>query len=152
VSCVERADVDRWLEAYVDAWRSYDRDEIAQLFAVDVTYRYHPYDHPVEGREAVVASWLGEDGGDGASARDEPGTYDASYRARGGRRGRGRRDGEQHVHERAGRAGGEGLRQLLRHALRRRGPLHGVHRVVHGAAGGGVTAAQSSPARTSPHS
>jgi ketosteroid isomerase-like protein len=78
---VEKADVDRWLEAYVDAWKSYDRDEIAALFAEDVAYRYHPYDDPVEGREAVVASWLGEDGGEGTSARDEPGTYDARYRA-----------------------------------------------------------------------
>ena len=44
-------------------------------------YRYHPYDDPIEGREAVVASWLEEGDDAGASTRDEPGTYDATYRA-----------------------------------------------------------------------
>jgi ketosteroid isomerase-like protein len=78
---VDIAAVDRWLEAYVEAWKSYDREQIAALFADDVRYRYHPYDEPVEGREAVVRSWLGEDDADGASTRDEPGTYDATYRA-----------------------------------------------------------------------
>jgi Domain of unknown function (DUF4440) len=73
-----RDDVDRWLAAYVAAWKSYDRDEIAALFGVDVTYRYHPKDEPLRGREAVVASWLGEDD-DEDSARDPEGTYDAAY-------------------------------------------------------------------------
>jgi ketosteroid isomerase-like protein len=76
---VEKADVDRWLQAYVSAWKSYDRDEIRELFAEDVEYRYHPYDDPVEGREAVVGSWLGEVGGENVSTRDEEGTYDAVY-------------------------------------------------------------------------
>jgi ketosteroid isomerase-like protein len=70
---MDKAEVDRWLDAYVNAWKNYDPDEIGALFADDVSYRYHPYDKPLEGREAVVDSWLGED-------RDEPGTYDASYR------------------------------------------------------------------------
>jgi SnoaL-like domain len=78
---VDKAAADRWLEAYVQAWKSYDREQIAALFAGDVKYRYHPYDDPVEGREAVVESWLGESDAAGASTRDEPGTYDASYRA-----------------------------------------------------------------------
>jgi SnoaL-like domain len=78
---VDRAGVDRWLEAYVEAWRSYDREQIGALFADGVKYRYHPYDDPLEGREAVVGSWLGEGEEAGASTRDEPGTYDASYRA-----------------------------------------------------------------------
>ena len=76
-----KADIDRWLEAYVRAWKSYDRDEIAALFAENVSYRYHPYDPPVEGRDAVVESWLGEGDHEGASSRDEPGTYDAAYTA-----------------------------------------------------------------------
>jgi ketosteroid isomerase-like protein len=78
---VDKAEVDRWLRAYVEAWKSYDRDRIGELFAEDVRYRYHPYDDPVEGREAVVRSWLGEEEYPGASARDEPGTFDAAYRA-----------------------------------------------------------------------
>lgn len=68
---LERSQVDRWLQAYVAAWKSYDREEIAALFAEDVEYRYHPYDKPVRGREAVVASWLREP--------DAPGTYHAKY-------------------------------------------------------------------------
>ncbi len=68
-----------WLERYVEAWLTYDPGSIAELFSADVAYRYHPYDHPIEGREAVVASWLGESSEDGASDRDRPGTYEASY-------------------------------------------------------------------------
>lgn len=67
-----------WLDRYVAAWLSYDRDEIGALFTDDVSYRYHPYDRPVAGRDEVVASWLG-DSDDGASSRDEPGTYEATY-------------------------------------------------------------------------
>jgi ketosteroid isomerase-like protein len=78
---VEKADVDRWLEAYVAAWKSYDRDQIGALFADDVEYRYHPYDAPVRGCDAVIESWLGESDNAAASTRDEEGTYDASYRA-----------------------------------------------------------------------
>ncbi|MDQ6817874.1 MAG: nuclear transport factor 2 family protein [Actinomycetota bacterium] len=76
-----REDVDNWLEAYVQAWKRYDRAAIAALFADDVSYRYHPYDDPIHGRDAVVASWLGESDQPGVSSRDEPGTYDAEYRA-----------------------------------------------------------------------
>ena len=70
---MDKAAIDRWLRAYVEAWKSYDRDQISELFASDVVYRYHPYDEPIEGRAAVVQSWLGE--------LDDLGTYDADYRA-----------------------------------------------------------------------
>jgi ketosteroid isomerase-like protein len=76
---MERADVARWLESYVEAWKTYDRGKIAALFAEDVEYRYHPYDEPISGRDAVVESWLGEGEHEGASTRDAEGTYDASY-------------------------------------------------------------------------
>jgi ketosteroid isomerase-like protein len=76
---MDRVAAQDWLDRYVAAWRSYEPDAIAALFSEDVAYRYHPYDEPVTGRDAVVASWLGESEGDGASSRDEPGTYDASY-------------------------------------------------------------------------
>jgi len=78
---MQKEAVDGWLEAYVSAWKSYDPDEIEALFAANVTYRYHPYDDPIEGRDAVVASWLGDGGSPDASGRDQPGTYNASYRA-----------------------------------------------------------------------
>jgi ketosteroid isomerase-like protein len=77
---VDRNDVDRWLDAYVEAWKSYDREQIAALFSADITYRYHAYDEPVQGRDDVVRSWLGEDEPAGASSRDAEGTYDATYR------------------------------------------------------------------------
>jgi ketosteroid isomerase-like protein len=77
---MDRADVTRWLDDYVEAWKTYDRERIAALFAEDVEYRYHPYDEPVRGRDAVVESWLGEGEHEGASTRDPEGTYDASYR------------------------------------------------------------------------
>ena len=69
----------QWLDRYLDAWLSYDRDAIGSLFSDDVSYRYHPWDEPVVGRDAVVASWLGERDDDGGSTRDAPGTYDATY-------------------------------------------------------------------------
>jgi ketosteroid isomerase-like protein len=78
---MEKSDVDHWLRAYISAWKSYDPDEIRNLFAENVEYRYHPYDDPVTGRDAVVESWLGESAHEGASSRDPEGTYDARYQA-----------------------------------------------------------------------
>jgi hypothetical protein len=66
--------VQRWIDAYVDAWRTYDPAAIEALFAEDATYAYHPYDEGeevVRGREAIVADWLEE--------QDDPGTWEASY-------------------------------------------------------------------------
>jgi hypothetical protein len=71
---VNHDDVQRWLDAYVEAWRTYDPDAIGILFAQEATYAYHPYDRGeevVRGREAIVADWL--------EARDEPGSWEASY-------------------------------------------------------------------------
>lgn len=76
---MDRDTVQGWLDRYVAAWLTYDPTAIGDLFSVGVAYRYHPYDEPVTGRAAVVASWLGESDGSGASTRDEPGTYEASY-------------------------------------------------------------------------
>jgi ketosteroid isomerase-like protein len=68
-----------WLDRYVEAWRTYDREQVTALFSDDVTYRYHPYDEPISGREEVVKSWLGEGESDDASDLDEPGTWEATY-------------------------------------------------------------------------
>ena len=76
---MDRTDAQAWLDRYVAAWLSYDADDIASLFTEDVLYRYHPYDDPIVGREAVVASWLGQANSGGASTRDAPGTYVAQY-------------------------------------------------------------------------
>jgi len=76
---VDRSGAQAWLDSYVAAWLSYDEDDIKELFAEDVAYRYHPFDDPIVGRKAVVASWLGESESDRASTRDAPGTYSARY-------------------------------------------------------------------------
>jgi ketosteroid isomerase-like protein len=80
---VDHDTAQQWLDQYVAAWLSYDRDAIGALFSDDVSYRYHPHDEPIVGRGAVVASWLGEtsdETSDGAaSSPDEPGTYGATY-------------------------------------------------------------------------
>ena len=76
---MDRATAQRWLDDYVSAWKSYDRDDIGALFADEVAYRFHPYDEPLVGREAVVDAWLGESTAVGSSTRDAPGTYDAHY-------------------------------------------------------------------------
>jgi hypothetical protein len=47
-----------WLDTYIAAWRSGDRQHIGDLFSEEVRYRYHPYDEPVMGRQAIVQSWL----------------------------------------------------------------------------------------------
>ena len=51
-------DVQRWLDAYVAAWRTYDPVAIGELFAADVSYRYYPYVDPIIGRDALVEDWL----------------------------------------------------------------------------------------------
>jgi len=74
-----RADLQRWLDRYVAAWKSYDEAEIADLFSAEAEYRYHPWDEPVRGREAIVADWIAPNGN--ASSKDAEGTYDAVYEA-----------------------------------------------------------------------
>ena len=76
---MDRSGAQAWLDSYVAAWLSYDGDDIGALFTEDIAYRYHPFDDPIVGRKAVVASWLGESDSDGASTRDAPGTYSARY-------------------------------------------------------------------------
>ena len=69
-------DVQGWLDAYVDAWRTHDPAAIGALFAQDATYAYHPYDEGgelVRGRDAIVADWL--------EHRDPPGSWEARYRS-----------------------------------------------------------------------
>ena len=60
-----------WLRAYVRAWETYDPEAVAELFSGDATYSYFPFDEPIRGRVAIVASWL--------EGKDPPGTYEASY-------------------------------------------------------------------------
>ncbi|MDQ3870914.1 MAG: nuclear transport factor 2 family protein [Chloroflexota bacterium] len=68
---MDREQVARWLERYVEAWRANDGQVIGNLFTEDAQYRWHPWDEPVRGREAIVAGWLEDP--------DDPGSWDASY-------------------------------------------------------------------------
>lgn len=70
---MDRKAAQEWLSRYVAAWKSYDPVEIGALFSEDALYHDHPFDPPVRGRGAIVASWLRED------HRDQPGTYDGAY-------------------------------------------------------------------------
>lgn len=63
-----------WLDRYIKAWRSNDRDTIAALFTEDATYRYSPFEkEPLRGRAQIVDSWLEEpDDPDSWQMRAEP--------------------------------------------------------------------------------
>lgn len=69
---MDRHDVERWLTGYLEAWRRNDRGGIVALFGADAAYRYHPYDDPVRGADAIADSWLEEP--------DDPESWDADYR------------------------------------------------------------------------
>jgi SnoaL-like domain len=71
---MDKEEFQRWLDAYVEAWRTYDENAIRALFSEDATYRYHPWDEgdeAVHGRDAIAAAWLAD--------RDEPGSWSAEY-------------------------------------------------------------------------
>jgi hypothetical protein len=72
-----REDVQAWLDRYVHAWETYDEGEVRALFTEDAEYRYHPWDQPERGIDAIAESWLNPGGP--ASSRDEPGTWTARY-------------------------------------------------------------------------
>ena len=68
---MEKAEVARWLDRYVTAWKSYDREQILGLFADRAVYRYQPHDEPIVGSDAIADDWIDD--------RDDPGTYEAAY-------------------------------------------------------------------------
>ncbi|MBA2391508.1 MAG: nuclear transport factor 2 family protein [Ktedonobacteraceae bacterium] len=68
---VTKTAVSEWLDGYVKAWKTYDKEAIGALFSEDVVYYDAPYQEPVKGRAALVASWLEQP--------DKAGTYDAHY-------------------------------------------------------------------------
>ena len=71
------ADVQAWLDRYVEAWKTYDAASIGELFSADAEYRYAPWGEPTVGRDAIVGDWLNPSGP--SSSRDEPGTWSARY-------------------------------------------------------------------------
>jgi ketosteroid isomerase-like protein len=61
-----------WVEAYVRAWNSNDREEIGALFTDDALYYTEPHGEPWRGRAEIVEGWLGR--------RDEPGQATFEWR------------------------------------------------------------------------
>jgi ketosteroid isomerase-like protein len=71
---MDRGAFQRWLDAYTEAWRTYDAEAIGDLFSENAEYRWHPWDEGEEmvvGRQAIVDAWLGD--------RDDPGSWTAEY-------------------------------------------------------------------------
>lgn len=68
---MDREAVAKWLDRYVEAWRSYDRDQIGELFAEDAEYHFYPYEEPRRGRAAIAEGWF--------EGKDDPGTFEATY-------------------------------------------------------------------------
>lgn len=67
-------EVQRWLDAYIAAWRSNDAEDITALFSENAVYSYRPWEsheQTVRGRDAIVASWLEQP--------DDPDLWDAEY-------------------------------------------------------------------------
>ncbi len=69
---IDHATVAAWLENYVHAWKTYDPDAIRSLFSEDARYYYTPYDEPLIGHEAIIASW--------SEGADSPDSFDAAYK------------------------------------------------------------------------
>lgn len=71
---MDRAQVQSWLDRYVQAWRANQPEPISALFSEDAVYRFHPYGGDAEaltGREAIVAGWL--------ENPDDPADWEAGY-------------------------------------------------------------------------
>lgn len=71
---MDQQEVRQWIDRYVSAWQSGDRDEIGDLFTEDARYGYRPWaseEHTVVGRDAIVESWL--------ENPDDPSAWSASY-------------------------------------------------------------------------
>ncbi len=70
---MDRATFQRWLDAYVDAWRSNDAQRIGELFSEHAVYQRSAWSRPIEGRDRIVEMWHAEAGApDSWQARYEP--------------------------------------------------------------------------------
>jgi ketosteroid isomerase-like protein len=65
------SEVRAWMEGYIKAWSSNDRDDIGQLFTSKGNYFTAPYRQPWSGRENIINGWLDH--------KDEPGEYEFDY-------------------------------------------------------------------------
>jgi SnoaL-like domain len=63
----------RWLDRYVEAWRSYDPDAIRALFTEDADYYTAPFRKPWHGHGEILAGW--------EERRDAPDSWECEYEA-----------------------------------------------------------------------
>ncbi|HEU4751287.1 MAG TPA: nuclear transport factor 2 family protein [Acidimicrobiia bacterium] len=54
---MDAARFSEWFDRYGEAWRTYDRDAIGDLFTNDAVYTANPFAEPVVGRQAIVEDW-----------------------------------------------------------------------------------------------
>ena len=83
----DRAMVQRWLDAYVAAWRSYGESAIADLWTEDAVWAY-PFRVRASGRAAITAEWMAEKhifAGRGYDAAYEPIAIDGPFAVTHGR-------------------------------------------------------------------
>lgn len=57
---MNRADVERWVDAYERAWRTAGTGSLSEVFTPDISYLPSPWAEPVEGLEAVGEFWEAE--------------------------------------------------------------------------------------------
>jgi hypothetical protein len=68
---MEQADLQRWVDRYVQAWATNDPAEIGGIFSHDATYYTAPFREPWRGRDGIIEEWL--------RRKDEPGHWEFHY-------------------------------------------------------------------------
>ncbi len=68
---MDRDSVQRWLDSYIEAWRSNEPAQVQALFTADAEYRFHPWDEPLVGAAAIAEAWMANP--------DDPSSWEATY-------------------------------------------------------------------------
>ncbi len=58
-SGMNKADVEKWLNSYVKAWKTNNPQDIAKLFTEGAFYSTGPFDEPWIGQQAIIDGWVG---------------------------------------------------------------------------------------------
>jgi hypothetical protein len=57
---MDRARVERWVDGYVQAWRTSGTTALTGLFSADVSYLASPWSEPITGVDALARFWDAE--------------------------------------------------------------------------------------------